>query len=248
MNSRRTDSIESLANYLARNVVEFEDTNPGPLFPLSEYGNTCFVSSHAASLHLFLALTCRLGTWLTLPYQMRGCEELHIECADKTNHIVEHCDCNPAKPNIEHRHIFDYCDLLSPPPERNDAQLEHFDMDMEILRRLLIISHPHYPRLSKTNTNRSSMVDTPTNGDSNDSSESSFEIQIRTTTPEADFLSNTAKKTSEDAGDLLSQVSLAIIMVLNKHWTMIKLGSSSRKSSLGGVPDLGNSRCHFQPA
>jgi hypothetical protein len=41
---RRTDSMESLANFIGENMARFENTNPGPLFPLSEYGNTCFVS------------------------------------------------------------------------------------------------------------------------------------------------------------------------------------------------------------
>jgi len=42
--AHKTDSMESLIYYVEKTMAQFEDTNPGPLFPLSEYGNTCFVS------------------------------------------------------------------------------------------------------------------------------------------------------------------------------------------------------------
>lgn len=42
---------------------------------------------------------------------------MHIECRDKTNYIVEHCDCDPDDPNDRrHRHIYHYEDLIDPPP------------------------------------------------------------------------------------------------------------------------------------
>jgi hypothetical protein len=42
---------------------------------------------------------------------------MHVECADKTDYIVEHCDCDPKHPDDAfHRHVYEYEDLLDPPP------------------------------------------------------------------------------------------------------------------------------------
>ncbi|PVG01221.1 hypothetical protein CPB86DRAFT_690104, partial [Serendipita vermifera] len=79
---------ESLDLYISDRIASFEHENPGPLFPLSEYGRTCF---------------------------LRGCEEMHVECEDKTNKFVEHCDCTESEMDIHHRHIYNYDDFVSPP-------------------------------------------------------------------------------------------------------------------------------------
>jgi hypothetical protein len=41
-------SIESLNLYLSSRIASFEHENPGPLFPLTEYGRTCFVGIPSA--------------------------------------------------------------------------------------------------------------------------------------------------------------------------------------------------------
>lgn len=169
---------------------------------------------------------------------MRGCEELHVECADKTHYIVEHCNCSPSNPDMAHRHIFEYCDLLEPPTTGRvkQADIGHFDVD--VLRRLLIISHPHYSTLSRTATHRSSIVATSVNEDSNGSSEDSFEIQIRTTTPDVDLLSNTFfknRRESQDARDMLSQVSFWPFM----SFVNTESHQSKMVDQFGGIRALG---------
>jgi hypothetical protein len=136
---------------------------------------------------------------------------MHIECKDKTNSIVAHCNCSPGNPDLKHRHVFKYWDLLDPPAPIHQKELQTSSgfLDIYAIRRLLILAHPHYPAFS-TRTTRSSMA--ADNG-SEYSSTSSFEIQVRTTKPEdfvitAGSLKMKVRREGQDCGELLVQVCL----------------------------------------
>jgi hypothetical protein len=139
--------------------------------------------------------------------QMRGCEEMHIECPDKTHSVVTHCDCNPRYPDLQHRHIFEYSDLLDPPIQIRPQEYQPSSgfLDIDSIRRLLILARPHYPSVWARRTRSS-----PTVEDGSDaSSVSSFEIQIRTTTPEETIVACSLlkiRRESQDARELLIQV------------------------------------------
>ncbi|CCA72003.1 hypothetical protein PIIN_05938 [Serendipita indica DSM 11827] len=81
--------MESLKAYIRQHIIEFEASNPGPLFPLEEYGRTCF---------------------------MHGCDEWHIENREKQHAFVAHCDCDIMSDyNVLHRHTADFGDFIDPP-------------------------------------------------------------------------------------------------------------------------------------
>lgn len=46
--------------------------------------------------------------------QLLGCEEMHIECPDKTHYIVMHCNCDPHDPETSHRHVYCLPDVIEP--------------------------------------------------------------------------------------------------------------------------------------
>jgi hypothetical protein len=135
---------------------------------------------------------------------------MHIECSDKTHSVVTHCDCNPRNPDLRHRHIFEYCDLLDPPiqirPQEFQPSFRFLDIDS--IRGLLILAHPHYPSVWTKRTGSSSIVDDGSEG----SSMSSFEIQVRTTTQDenviaSSLLKGTIRTESLDGRQLLVQVN-----------------------------------------
>lgn len=134
----RQPSSESLLEYLTTRIHNFNLTNPGPLYPLEEYGWSCWVrflvpcpDSH--SNH----------------YQLRGCEEMHVESPYKAEAIVLHCDCPKNDPSPFHRHVFKYSDLRFPPLS--------YDLTSDILH-----SSAHVTVRSALSTNESQQILTPT--------------------------------------------------------------------------------------
>lgn len=161
------DSIESFEEYLERTKSDFDRLNPGPLYPLSEYGNTCWVRT-----------TCALSFSIAHTPQLLGCEELHVECADKTHSIVTHCDCDPNNPKLSHRHVYKFSDLLEPPPRsRLGLDPGYTTSTMQTFSQFLYASSERTGKgTSTSSTQESQPVTTPTTA--SDSS-SSYDIQLR---------------------------------------------------------------------
>ncbi|KAG8808372.1 hypothetical protein FRC17_003983 [Serendipita sp. 399] len=80
--SNGRDSIDSFNELVKARVAAFEASNPGPLYPLDEYGKTCF---------------------------MRGCDEWHVEIPNHHGKkggetAIAHCSCD-REFNANHRHV-----------------------------------------------------------------------------------------------------------------------------------------------
>ncbi|KIM19564.1 hypothetical protein M408DRAFT_31111 [Serendipita vermifera MAFF 305830] len=125
--------------------------------------------------------------------------------------IVEHCDCDPTRPNIFHRHVFEYSDLLDPPPEIHtpDLQTIREQFETELLHDALNVPHQQHSSLHRRRAETLDATDMSGDNDFSEDSDSSFEIQVRTTTPEAKMEYSplpTFGRTRQDAGNSKEQV------------------------------------------